>query len=410
MCIPKRIGMRHTHIIGRPGMGTSTLEEHMILHDIKSGHGVAVLDSHGDLSERLLALIGEEFIDKVIYFYPGDPNWIPIWNPMQKVQGQDNGRMADDLIGVLKSFVSGWGDRMEHILRHSIFALLHLSGSSFLDIANLLRSNSKESETTRKLIMEVVQNEEAHRFWQHDFGFYRKDELAPATHKISKLLVGGTVSLMLSQPDSMFNFRRIMDDGMIFIANLSGLGTEMRDIIGGIMLAKMHMTALSRSDIQFEKRKPFHIYLDEAHRFVTDSLEDTITATRKYGVSLTLAHQYMRQFSATKMGALASIGTTVVFNVDTQDASLLSKSFRGLVKVEDIVNLDVGQAIVRCDTDIARIQTLPPLEVPQKNFKSQIITQSRRKYCMPAAQVRKIIEGRAQRANRTFVAHHRSRP
>ncbi len=231
MRISQKIRIRHTHVIGRPSMGKSTLEEHMVLDDIREGHGVAVLDPHGDLVERMLGLIPEECIDRVIYFDPSDPDWVPLWNPMQKVPGQDIGRMADDLVGVLKSFVTGWGDRMEHILRHSIYALLHLSGSTLLDIADILRTGSKESETMRRLILEVVENEEARNFWKHDFNTYRPDEFAPPKHKLSKLLVGGTVSLMLSQPQSSFNFRRIMDDGSIFLGNLSKIGTEVREIL-----------------------------------------------------------------------------------------------------------------------------------------------------------------------------------
>ncbi|MFC1761017.1 type IV secretory system conjugative DNA transfer family protein [Planctomycetota bacterium] len=402
VCIPRRIRLRHTHLIGKPDVGKSTAEEHMIIDDINNDHGVAVLDPHGDLAERLLALIPEAYMNKVIYFDPGDPYWVPLWNPMQKIPGQDNGRLTDDLVGVLKSFVTGWGDRMEHILRHSIFALLHLSGSTLLDIADLLRGSSKESETTRRLILDVVENEEARKFWQHDFTRYRPDELTPPKHKLSKLLVGGTLSMMLSQPHSSFNFRRIMDDGVIFIANLSRIGTEVRQILGGFILAVIHMTALSRSDIPKDKRKVFHTYLDEAHRFVTDSLEDIIAETRKYGVSLTLAHQYMRQFTIPQMDAVASVGTTIVFNVDTKDAIHLSKGFQGLVKPDDIIDLDIFQAIIRCGRDTAKIHTLAPLEIPEKNFKSQIIEQSHRKYCMPAPQVRKNIEQRGERANRPF--------
>lgn len=402
VCIPMKIRMRHTHLIGRPGMGKSTLEEHMILDDIKNDHGVAVLDPHGDLAERLLTLIPESYVDKVIYFDPSDPDWVPIWNPMQKIPGQDIGRMTDDLVGVLKSFVTGWGDRMEHILRHSIFALLHLSGSTLLDIADLLRSSSKQSESNRKFILDIIDNEEARKFWQYDFIRYRPDEFTPPKHKLSKLLVGGTVSLMLSQPRSTFNFRRIMDDGLIFIANLSKLGTEVREILGGFMLAVMHITALGRSDILIDTRKPFHIYLDEAHRFVTDSLEDVIAETRKYGVSITLAHQYMRQFGIQKTDALGSVGTTIVFNVDAKDAAYLSKDFQDLVKPEDIFNLEIGQAIIRCGTDIARIKTLEPLQIPQKNFREQIIAQSRKNYCMPVPQVRKVIEQRGERNNKPF--------
>jgi hypothetical protein len=394
--------MGHTHLIGRPGKGKSTLEEHMVMDDIRHGHGVAVLDPHGDLVERLLTLIPEQFAEKTVYFDPGDPDWVPIWNPMQRIPGQDIGRMADDLVGVLKSFVTGWGDRMEHILRHSIFALLHLPGSTLLDIADILRSGCKESEVNRRLILEVVENEEARRFWQHDFIRYRSDEFGPPKHKLSKLLVSGTVSLMLSQPNSRFNFRRVMDDGMIFLGNLSKLGTEVREILGGFILALLHSTALGRSDIPPERRKVFHVYLDEAHRFVTDTLEDVITETRKYGVSMTLAHQYIRQFRVEQVDALASVGTTVVFSVDSKDASYLAKDFRDLVKVKDIIDLKTGQAIVRCGTDIVRIRTFPPLEVPRIHFRDLIIAHSRQRYCLPGPQVRKIVERRSERAGKPF--------
>ena len=392
VCIPRKKRMRHIHLIGKPDMGKSTVAEHIIIDDIKSGDGVAVLDPHGDLAERLLRLVPEEYVDKVIYFDPSDSYWVPIWNPMQKVASQDIGRVADDLVGVMKSFVSGWGDRLEHILRHCFFALLHLSGSSLLDIAHLLRSNSRESEVTRKLILDVLQNEEARKFWEYDFARYRPDEFTPPKHKLSKLLVGGTVSLMLSQPNSGFNFRRIMDDRLIFIGNLARLGTEVRGILGGFMLAVMHITALSRSDTPKEKRRPCHIHLDEAHQFVTDSMEDIIAETRKYAVGMTLAHQYMRQFTSKKMDALGSVGTKIVFNVDERDAAYLAKDFLGLVKSDDIINLEEWEAIIRCGTEIARFKTLPPLKVPERNFKDRIIANSRKNYCMPVPEVHRIID------------------
>jgi hypothetical protein len=400
--IPLVIRMRHTHLIGRPGMGKSTLEEHMVLDDIQHGHGVAVLDPHGDLVERLLTLIPQEYVEKTIHFDPGDSDWVPIWNPMQRIPGQDIGRMADDLVGVLKSFVTGWGDRMEHILRHSIFALLHLPGSTLLDIADILRSGSKESEVNRKLILDVIDNEEARRFWQYDFIRYRSDEFGPPKHKLSKLLVSGTISLMLSQPNSRFNFRRAMDDGMIFLGNLSKLGTEVREILGGFILAILHATALGRCDTPPDRRRVFHIYLDEAHRFVTDALEDVVAETRKYGVSLTLAHQYLHQFGPQKIDALASVGTTVVFSVDSKDGAYLAKDFREVVKVKDIVDLKTGQAIVRCGTDVVRIRTPMPLEVPQVNCRDLIVAHSRQMYCLPVPQVRQIVERRSEKTNRPF--------
>ena len=272
--IPPRLRTNHTHLIGRPDKGKSTLEEHRVMEDILGGDGVAVLDPHGDLVQRLLRLIPQEYADKVIYFDLGDPEWVPLWNPLERVSGQDIGRMADDLIGALKSLVAGWGDRMEHILRHCILALLHLTGRTFLNITDILRCDSVQSQILRKLILDVVESEEARQFWQHDFKDYHTADLGPAKHKLSKLLAAGPVSLMLSQPHSAFNFQHVMDDGMIFPANLSSLGTEVRGVLGGLLLTAMHTTALARSRVPPEQRQPFHIYLDEAHRFVTDSLED----------------------------------------------------------------------------------------------------------------------------------------
>jgi hypothetical protein len=402
VCIPPRLRMSHTHLIGRPGKGKSTVEEHMAMEDIFGGEGVAVLDPHGDLVQRLLSLIPKEYADKVIYFDPGDPDWVPIWNPMQRVPGQDLGRMADDLIGALKSLVEGWGDRMEHILRHCILALLHLTGSTFLEITDILRRNSTESKALRKLILDVVENEDARQFWQHDFVEYHTADLGPPKHKLSKLLASGPVALMLSQPHSAFNFQRVMDEGMIFLGNLSNLGTEVRAVLGGFLLATMHTTALARSAVAPEKRRPFHIYLDEAHRFVTDSLEEIIAETRKYGVSLTMAHQYLRQFSSAKTDAVSSVGTAVVFNVDGKDAAYLTKDFQGLVEAKDILNLQQFQAIVRCGTEITRITTPKPLEVPQPNCREGIIRHSHQRYCMPAPQVRQMIARRLERANKPF--------
>ncbi len=402
VCIPDSTRSCHTHLIGRPHMGKSTLQEHMILSDIKSGNGVAVLDPHGDMAERLLALLPKKNIDRVIYFNPADPKWVPIWNPMQPIAGQDIGRTTDDLVGVLKSFVTGWGDRMEHLLRHGIYGLMHIAGTSLQDVSDLLRSGSKESEANRKLILDVIENEAARQFWQHDFLTYNPNEFGPPKHKLSKLLVGGTVSLMLSQPQSKFNFRRIMDDGMIFIGDLSGLGTEVREILGGFIVAILHMTALSRSDTPKERRKAFHIYLDEAHRFVTDSLEDIIAETRKYNVSLTLAHQYLRQFDSRKIDALSSVGTTVVFNVDSADAASLAKGFKKKAKVEDFIDLDVGSAIVRCGTEIIKIQTPEPCRLPKMNYREEIIDYSRRRYYKPVSDVRQTVSQRGQKENHRF--------
>ncbi len=399
VCLPDDSRKKHTHLIGRSGMGKSTTQEHMILSDIEKGHGVAVLDPHGDLIERLLCIIPEHQIDRIIYFDPGDPDWVPIWNPLQRIPGQDIGRTADDIVQAIQSFIvkTGWGDRLEHLLRNMIFSLIHLPQGTFLDIANLLRNKSEESKVLRREILKVVDNETVRQFWLHDYEKYRKDDLGPPRNKLSKLLVSNTVSLMLSQPESLFNFRLIMDKGMILLANLSNIGSMIRSILGCFILSLLHLSALSRSRMPPDQRKQFHIHCDRAHRFMTDSLEDLIAETRKYRVSLSLAHQYMSQFGKRKTDAFSSVGSTIIFNVDSRDAGYLIKDLQKMVKIEDIVSLGVGESIVRIGTDIVRLEMRPPLPIQPGNFRDKIIEASHKKYCLPAHEVRKWIRRRGNR-------------
>lgn len=389
VCIPPGPRSRHTHIIGRPGMGKSMLMEAMILDDIRKGHGVAVIDPHGDMVERLLRLIGEEHVDRVIHFDPGDPVWIPLWNPLYRRPGQDIDHVADNLVSAMKGIVThGWGERLEHFLRLAFFSLLHLPQPKLLDVADLLRKDPAEGRNVRQEILEVLTNREARRFWEKDFMSYNKADLFPPKHKLSKLLVGGGVAEMLSQPESRFDLQAIMDNRNVLLVDLSKLGTETRNTLGSFLLSMFYVASLARSGVPPEMREDFHIYCDEAHRFATDALEDTLDEARKYGVSLTLAHQHRSQFSREKIDALSSAGTTITFNVDKSDASYVAATLRGMADVDDIIGLNPRQAIARIHTDVVRFHTRPCPEIPNRNFREQIIQHSRQHYCRPIHELR----------------------
>ena len=394
VCIPVVMRRTHTHLIGASGFGKSTAEEHMILDDIEKGCGVAVLDPHGDMVERLLCLIPEQHVKRVIYFNPADSDWVPLWNPLDRIPGQEIGRTANDLVMAIKSFVEsgGWGDRLENILRNMVFGLLHLPGGTFLDISNLLHNKSQPNDILVREILKVIDNQTARQFWEHDYRGYGKNDLSPPINKLSKLLISGPISLMLSQPENRFNFRKIMDQGNILLINLSNMGVTVRQVLGCFILSNLHLSALSRSDIPIDDRKQFHIYCDEAHNFLTDSLENLIAETRKYRVSLSIAHQYQSQFnSKKKRDALSTVGSSIIFKVDKRDADYLAKDLQGKVKAEDLVSLGVGEAFARIGTDIVKIKTRPPLEIPATHFRKKIIETSRKKYCNPAHEVRKWI-------------------
>ena len=400
--IPAGVRSRSTHLIARHGMGKSTLMEHMVLHDLEVGQGVAVLDPHGDLVQRLLGLIPEKHLERVIYFSPGDPQWVPLWNPLHLSPGQDLTRTADDLLAGIKSIVQGWGDRLEHLLRHSLVGLLHLPDATLLDVADLLSRKSPQSKRLRECIAEAVDNVSARSFWKHDFETYENAAFDPPRHKLSKLLVSGTVSLMLSQPENRIDLRAIMDGGLALLVDLSTVGTETRQILGSFILSLMHTVALGRSGVARSARRPFHIYCDEAHRFVSTDLEDLLVETRKFGVYLTLAHQFLRQFGASERDALGSVGATVIFNVNSRDAGVLLKDLRGLVTVDDLITLEVGQAVARIGTELVRLRTFPPLEIPENSCRQKIIERSHRLYCRTVEEIKSQLSRRNRRWDEPF--------
>ena len=403
VCLPENLRELHTHLIGGSGVGKSSTQEYMIMHDIEGGHGVGVIDPHGDLIERLLCLIPEQHVERTIYINPGDPDWVPLWNPLKKIVGQDAGRSANSIVRAIKSFVAsgGWGDRMENILRNTVFALLHLPQGNFLDISNVLHK-SKESEIMRKEILSVIDNETARQFWLHDYENYGKNEFAPPINKLGKLLLSDTVSLMLSQPESRLNFRKIMDEGMILLIDLSDMDINVKQVLGCFILSILHLNALSRSKLRIKDRKQFHIHCDEAHQFASETFENIIAETRKYKVSLSLSHQYLSQFGKKKMDALSTVGSSIIFNVDSSDAHYLTKDLQEKVKMEELVSLKRWEAIARIGTDIVRMKTLLPPQSPATNFKDRIIQESRRKYYKPVHEVKQWIRHRGDRWRKPF--------
>jgi hypothetical protein len=407
ICINEMTRKVGTHIIGRPGTGKTTTIEHMILQDIKCGRGVAYLDPHGDSVKRLLRLVPPERIEATIYLDFGDPDWVPLWNPLEQTARQHIGRKADDLVAAIKSIVksNAWGDRLEHILRNGFYGLLHLEHATFFDLLTLFAQTNKKDATGRqqlkRRILQAVDNEVARIFWQRDYDGYRRDDFAPPLHKLSKLLTSDeTVSLMLTQPENRLDFEAVLNEERILLLDLSNLGPDTKGILGCFLLAFLHNTALSRSRIAPEKRKNFSIYCDEAYKMTTDTLENMIAESRKFGISLTLAHQFLNQFKSVQRDALSSVGTTIIFNVDIADAHYLKKDLQGKVEATDLATLKTGEAIARIETDIVKIKTPEPPHLSETDCGDEIVNRSRQNYCRTADDIRNALRNKHQRPAR----------
>lgn len=401
--VPEGITNEHMYFIGKPGVGKSTILENLILQEVEQGRGVALIEPHGDLTWSVLKRIPKNRIKDVVFLDPQDPTHVPCLNPFDTSPHEDKDRLADELTCAFHAGLeSSWGLRMENILRQACYALMHVEGATMADMGPLL-SRSPEGDTYRNRMLSNIINTDAIRFWTDHFPKYRSSDLDPVTNKISKLMLNTKIAAMFSQKLARIRWRTIMDDRMIFLANLTGLGSGNTGFLGATIIAGFHQAACGRSDIPPSQRHPFSLYVDEFYRFPTTSLDNLMTESRKFNMSLRLAHQETGQIDYEMRRAVGTADTIVSFCVDVDDAQHIVREMRKEVREEDLLTLGIGQAYARINNHVVDLITLPPPLEPDEDATASIVESNRRKYYVPrGASPEKSASASQPAANRRF--------
>src|SRR3989344_1965959 len=264
---------RHMYVIGKTGMGKSQLLENMAIQDIRSGRGVAVVDPHGDMIERILSFIPRERINDVVYFNPADLDYPIAFNVLEKVAREQRHLIASGLIGVFKKiWADSWGPRLEYVLHNAISALLEYPGATLLGIMRMLTDKS-----FRKRVIDIVSDPVVKAFCVEEYSKYpdrfQAEAIAPIQNKVGRFLTSSLMRNIVGQVASTINVREIMDEGKIFLNNLSKgrVGEDNSNLLGALLITKMQLAAMSRVDIPETQRKDFYLYVDEFQNFATES-------------------------------------------------------------------------------------------------------------------------------------------
>ncbi len=383
--------LRHVYVIGKSGMGKSTLLETMIINDIYAGQGVGIIDPHGDLAENILRYMPQERIKDVIYFNPGDLDFPVGFNILETVPSEVHGRISDGIRGLFKKiWPDVWSPRMENILNNVILALLEFPGASLMSINRMLADEEYFDQVVAK-----VQNPAVKLFWTKEYSTwndkYKQEAIAPIQNKVGQFLSGSLIRNLVAQTKSTFNIRSIMDSGKIFIVNLAKgtIGEENSKLLGGMLVTTIYTSAMGRADIKNAKdRRPFFLYVDEFQNFATESFADILSEARKYGLSLTMAHQYMKQLDEKVLDAvIGNVGTMMSFRIGSGDSEILAKEFAPTFVEEDFLNLPKYQIYLKLLIDgVASApfsaQTIPPA-FNATPYKEQAIQFSREHYTVP---------------------------
>jgi hypothetical protein len=399
---------RHIYIIGKTGMGKSTLLENMIFSDIHSGKGVAVIDPHGDLVEAVMRFIPKERTNDVIWFDPADKDFPMAFN-MLDTENEDQRALA--VSGMMSVFKKLWPEafsgRMEYILRNSLLALTEAGNQSMLGIMRLFIDNDY-----RKKILEKCTDHMVLAFWQVEYESwsekYRTEAIAALQNKIGQLLSTPLIRNIIGQTTTKLDIRHAMDTGKIILMNLSKgrLGEDNSAFLGSMFVTKFQLDAMSRADVPEKDRRDFYLYVDEFQNFATESFATILSEARKYRLNLTMAHQYIGQLtttgtndSALKDAVFGNVGSIVSFQVGSDDAEPLSEQFEEMVLPKDILSLPKYHAYMRVmikgiPSKPFSVSTLPPPDFKQDAGRVETIRAlSRERY----AETRKEVEDKIGR-------------
>ena len=382
---------RHMYVIGKTGMGKSTLLENMAAQDIQNGAGLCFVDPHGSSAELMLEYVPEHRIQDVLYFAPFDTEYPVAFNPLEDVDPDKRHLVASGLMSAFKKiWVDAFSARMEYILSNAILALLEYPDSTLLSVNRML-----VEKEFRKKIVDNITDPTVKAFWVDEYekwdDRYRKEAGAAIQNKVGQFVSNPLIRNIVGQPKSSFDLRDMMDNKKILIVNLSKgqIGEQNAGLLGGMFITKLYLAAMSRADLErseMDALPPFYFYVDEFQSFANESFADILSEARKYKLALTMAHQYVAQMpDEVREAIFGNIGSMVVFRVGPGDAEHFEREFAPVFTEQDIVNIGRFQYYLRLMIDGMGSNPfsavgMPPLEKPPTSNKQAVIEMSRDKF------------------------------
>lgn len=346
---------RHLYLIGQTGTGKTTLFFNMIRQDILAGHGVGVVDPHGDLIEDILLHIPPERQQDVILFDPRDTARPPGFNILEVSDAGQKDLVVNEVVQILQKLAArlnpeSIGPMFEHYLRNALLALVEDPRATLVDVPRMfVDADFRRTVLARNPDPTVLQ------FWEREFAQSQRGQLSAdmLSYVISKLgrFIGSRVMRnLIGQAKSAFDVRQVMDEGKILLCNLSkgSLGDMNSDLLGFVLVSKIQIAALSRSALPAAQRRDFYLYLDEFQNFTTDSITVILSEARKYHLNLNLTHQFVEQLpESIREAVFGNVGTMVSYRVGVEDAEFMAKNFSPTFQAYDLLRLERFTALVR---------------------------------------------------------------
>jgi hypothetical protein len=394
--------LRHLWVIGKTGSGKSTLLANLILQDLARGTGLLVLDPHGDLIDTVLPFVPPERTNDVLVFNPADRDFPVSFNVFRQGRRphEDLSLFSGQLVTVFKRYwADSWGPRLEHILRNAILAVAPHPQATLVFLYRFLTD-----EHLREEVIETVQDPLVRQFWTKEFAGYgaalKSEAVAPVLNKLGAFVANPIIRNIVGQERSRVDLIDIMSRSSIVFAPLptGRIGEDASHLLGGLLLTAVQLAAMARP----RGGPTFMVYADEFQHFVTDSVATILAESRKFGLGLVLAHQYLGQLTeSVRLAVLGNVGSTIIFRIGGDDALALENEFNPPFTALDLTTLPAYHSAVKLIVRgealtpfSSRTLPLPALPAGADDRLQNIRRQSRARYAQPRESVERLIADR----------------
>ncbi len=391
---------RHMYIVGKSGVGKSKLQELMVRQDIAYGHGLCVIDPHGEFIDDILNFVPEDRIEDVCIIDPSDIDYPASFNPLQNIDLTFKHQLTQGLIEVLeKQFGANWTPRLEHVFRFTTLALLDYPHATMRGMISMLTDRNY-----RQKVVEYIEDDMVKRFWAIEFADWSEkfdtDAIIPLVNKLGQFLSDPMLRNIFGQKENKVDIEALMNSQKIILINLSKgkIGEENSSFFGSMFLTKIKQAGMARAKMDPKDRQDFYLYVDEFQNVVTDTFENILSEARKYGLNLIVANQYLGQLSQKIQRAVrGNVASLICFRVGGEDAVELKPEFAPIFDIKDMINLGIAEFYIKMTIDGESYdpfsaETLKVLPATHPSYKAEILAASRRKYAITADAAKKLIE------------------
>lgn len=393
--------LRHCYIVWKTGTGKSKFMLSLMVNDIVLDKWIGIIDPHGEAIDDVMMHIPESRKQDVIIFDPTDDQYPFCFNPLDVKDTESKQILAKWFIDIFKKFFgANWNPKLEHVLRMIFLALLDKKDSTLFDIIRALTDKDFRYEMIDAINDDVVRNFRTNEFagWSQQFN---TEAIMPILNKVGQLLSIDILKNIFASPQNKLDLREVMDQRKILLIKLpkGKLQEEIMGFLGAMFVTKLFQTAMSRHDLSKQERVPFFLYVDEFQNFATETFNEILSEARKYGLGLTVAHQFIKQIPTQISNALfGNVGTLVSFRISAEDAEEMKQHFAPFLTWYDIANLNMREFYCKMlvkgqvkDPVSLRSMYMPDVKVA-RDWTHQLYEVSRKKYSRSLEEAKRVVE------------------